>query len=78
LASTTKPVAWLDMFHSVSKARVRSTWIVTTPLATFSSVRVQRESSASETGTLAAVAAGVSGSGGLTGGATATGASVAA
>src|SRR5690606_8621276 len=51
LASTTKPVAWLDMFHSVSKARARSTWMVTTPLATRSRVRVQRESSTSATGT---------------------------
>src|SRR5262249_33196763 len=50
-ASTTKPVAWLDMFHSVSNARVWSTWIVTTPVATRSSVLVQRESSGSGTET---------------------------
>ncbi len=39
-ASTTNPVAWLEEFHSVSKARVLSTRIETTPEAIFSRVSV--------------------------------------
>src|ERR1700690_3362251 len=41
LASMTKPVACAVVFHSVSKARVLSIWIVTTPVAMRSSVCAQ-------------------------------------
>ncbi len=49
-ASTTKPVACDDVFHSVSKARAMSIWIATTPVEMRSSVRVQREDSSSSSG----------------------------
>jgi hypothetical protein len=45
-ASTTKPVAWLDMFQLVSKARGASTRMVTTLGAMRSSVARQSEGSA--------------------------------
>src|SRR3984885_1968211 len=41
LASMTKPVAWAVVFHSVSKARVLSIWMVTTPVAMRSRVCAQ-------------------------------------
>src|ERR1700686_5524102 len=41
LASMTKPVACAVVFHSVSKARVLSIWMVTTPLAILSRVCAQ-------------------------------------
>jgi hypothetical protein len=49
-ASTTKPVACAEVFHSVSKARAASIWIATTPVEMRSSVRVQREDSSSSIG----------------------------
>src|SRR5262245_36201311 len=49
-ASTTKPVACADVFHSVSKARAASIWIATTPVEMRSSVRVQRDDSSSSMG----------------------------
>ena len=49
-ASTTKPVACDEVFHSVSKARAMSIWIATTPVEMRSSVRVQREDSSSSSG----------------------------
>src|SRR5665213_555699 len=40
-ASMTNPVACAVLFHSVSKARVLSIWMVTTPVAILSSVWAQ-------------------------------------